>query len=67
MIDILANGRAKARMPRSLILAPTRELAAQVAENFEKFATHHKLSMALLIGGVSFGTKKQLLIKALMC
>ena len=55
MIDILANGRAKARMPRSLILAPTRELAAQVAENFEKFATHHKLSMALLIGGVSFG------------
>jgi superfamily II DNA/RNA helicase len=54
MIDILASGRAKARLPRSLILAPTRELAAQVAESFEKFSTHHKLSMALLIGGVSF-------------
>ena len=58
MIDILANGRAKARMPRSLILAPTRELAAQVAENFEKFATHHNLSMALLIGGVSFSDQE---------
>jgi superfamily II DNA/RNA helicase len=54
MIEILATGRAKARLPRSLILAPTRELAAQVAESFEKFSTHHKLSMALLIGGVSF-------------
>ena len=58
MIDILANGRAKARMPRSLILAPTRELAAQVAENFEKFAIHHNLSMALLIGGVSFSDQE---------
>ena len=54
MIDILASGRAKARLPRSLILAPTRELAAQVAESFENFSSHHKLSMALLIGGVSF-------------
>ena len=63
MIDILANGRAKARMPRSLILAPTRELAAQVAENFEKFATHHKLSMALLIGGVSFSDQEAALDK----
>ncbi len=54
MIEILATGRAKSRLPRSLILAPTRELAAQVAESFEKFSTHHKLSMALLIGGVSF-------------
>ena len=54
MIDILASGRAKARLPRSLILAPTRELAAQVAESFEKFSSYHKLSMALLIGGVSF-------------
>ena len=63
MIDILANGRAKARMPRSLILAPTRELAAQVAENFEKFATNHKLSMALLIGGVSFGDQEAALDK----
>jgi len=55
MIDILAQGRAKARMPRSLILEPTRELAAQVAENFEKYGKHHKLNMALLIGGESFG------------
>ncbi|QQP91417.1 DEAD/DEAH box helicase [Skermanella sp. TT6] len=55
MIEILANGRAKARMPRSLILEPTRELAAQVAENFETYGKHHKLNMALLIGGESFG------------
>jgi superfamily II DNA/RNA helicase len=54
MIEILARGRAKARMPRTLILEPTRELAAQVAESFEKYGKHHKLSMALLIGGVSF-------------
>jgi superfamily II DNA/RNA helicase len=52
MIDILGEGRTRALMPRSLILEPTRELAAQVAENFEKYGTHHKLSMALLIGGV---------------
>ena len=55
MIERLAKGRAKARMPRSLVLAPTRELAAQVSENFEKYGINHKLSMALLIGGVSFG------------
>ena len=55
MIDILSQGRSRARMPRSLILEPTRELAAQVAENFEKYGKHHKLSMALLIGGVSMG------------
>jgi len=61
MIDILAQGRARARMPRSLILEPTRELAAQVAENFEKYGRHHKLSMALLIGGVQMGDQ----IKAL--
>src|SRR6188508_2728231 len=53
MIDILAEGRSRARMPRSLILEPTRELAAQVAENFEKYGVHHKLSMALLIGGTN--------------
>ncbi|PWR23883.1 DEAD/DEAH box helicase [Zavarzinia compransoris] len=53
MIDVLAAGRPKARMPRSLILEPTRELAAQVAENFEKYGKYHKLSMALLIGGTS--------------
>ena len=55
MIDVLANGRARARMPRSLILEPTRELAAQVAENFEKYGKNHDLKMALLIGGVQMG------------
>lgn len=55
MIEILGRGRARARMPRSLILEPTRELAAQVAENFETYGKYHKLSMALLIGGVAFG------------
>ena len=55
MIDILAAGRAKARMPRSLILEPTRELAAQVAVNFDTYGKYHKLSKALLIGGVSMG------------
>ncbi|GAA0585037.1 DEAD/DEAH box helicase [Rhizomicrobium electricum] len=54
MIEMLARGRAKARMPRSLILEPTRELAAQVAESFEKYGKYNKLSMALLIGGTSF-------------
>ncbi len=54
MIDILATGRGRARMPRSLIIAPTRELAAQVSESFEKYGKHNKLSMALLIGGESF-------------
>jgi superfamily II DNA/RNA helicase len=53
MIEILAAGRAKARMPRSLILEPTRELAAQVAENFDTYGKYHKLSKALLIGGTS--------------
>jgi superfamily II DNA/RNA helicase len=55
MIHKLGQGRAKARMPRSLILEPTRELAAQVAEQFEKYGAGYKLNMALLIGGVSFG------------
>lgn len=54
IIELLSRGRAKARMPRSLILEPTRELAAQVAESFETFTKYNKLSMALLIGGVSF-------------
>src|SRR6185503_17183850 len=61
MIDILAEGRAKARMPRSLILEPTRELAAQVAENFEIYGKNNKLSMALLIGGVSFPDQERAL------
>ena len=52
MIDILAAGRAKARMPRSLILEPTRELAAQVAKNFEIYGKYHKLTKALLIGEI---------------
>jgi superfamily II DNA/RNA helicase len=55
MIDILASGRRRARMPRSLILEPTRELAAQVAENFDKYGKNHDLRMALLIGGVQMG------------
>ena len=54
MIDRLAAGRSKARMPRSLVIEPTRELADQVAAAFEKYAKYHKLSWALLIGGVSF-------------
>jgi len=54
MIEILATGRSRARMARSLILTPTRELATQIAENFEIYGKYHKLSMALLIGGVSF-------------
>ncbi len=63
MIDILASGRAKARLPRTLILAPTRELAAQVADSFEKFSVNNKLSMALLIGGVSFADQNAALSK----
>jgi superfamily II DNA/RNA helicase len=54
MITRLETGRARARMPRSLILAPTRELAAQVAQSFEKYGVNHKMTLALLIGGVSF-------------
>ena len=61
MIDVLAHGRRRALMPRSLILEPTRELAAQVAENFEKYGKNHDLKMALLIGGVQMGDQ----IKAL--
>jgi superfamily II DNA/RNA helicase len=61
MIEILAGSRAKARMPRSLILAPTRELASQVAENFEKYGKYHRLTMAKLIGGESFVDQEKLL------
>src|SRR4026208_2037001 len=53
MIDILSEGRSRARMPRSLILEPTRELAMQVSENFVKYGKYHKLNMALLIGGTN--------------
>ncbi len=61
MIEILNNGRARARMPRSLILEPTRELAAQVAENFEKYGKHCPLNYALLIGGESFADQEKAL------
>lgn len=63
MIDILSHGRSRALMPRSLILEPTRELAAQVAENFEKYGKYQKLTMALLIGGVSMGDQLKALEK----
>ncbi len=61
MIDILSGGRAKARMPRSLIIAPTRELAAQISENFVKYGKYHPLAMALLIGGESFTDQEKAL------
>ncbi|CAM1648445.1 DEAD/DEAH box helicase domain [Bartonella choladocola] len=54
MLTLLEKGRARARMPRTLILEPTRELAAQVKENFDQYGANHHLSVALLIGGVSF-------------
>ncbi len=63
MIERLSQGRARARMPRTLILEPTRELADQVAENFRNYGKNHKLTMALLIGGVSFGDQDALLTK----
>ncbi|HVH48430.1 MAG TPA: DEAD/DEAH box helicase, partial [Sphingomicrobium sp.] len=63
MLDILHEGRSRARMPRSLILEPTRELAAQVSENFEKYGKYQKLSMALLIGGVQMGDQVKALEK----
>jgi superfamily II DNA/RNA helicase len=63
MLDILASGRAKARMPRSLILEPTRELALQVAEQFEKYGKYLKLNHALLIGGESMNDQRDVLDK----
>ncbi|HKU91866.1 MAG TPA: DEAD/DEAH box helicase [Sphingomicrobium sp.] len=63
MLDILHHGRSRARMPRSLILEPTRELAQQVSENFEKYGKYHPLSMALLIGGVQMGDQVKALEK----
>jgi superfamily II DNA/RNA helicase len=61
MIDVLASGRARARMPRSLILEPTRELAAQVAESFDVYGKYNKLSKALLIGGSSIADQEKIL------
>jgi ATP-dependent RNA helicase RhlE len=63
MVTLLSRGRARARMPRSLVLAPTRELAAQVAENFDIYAKHTRLTKALLIGGVSFNEQDKLIDK----
>lgn len=61
MIEILAGGRAKARMPRSLILSPTRELAAQIADNFDTYGKNSKLTKALLVGGSSMGDQIKIL------
>ncbi len=61
MIEMLHGGRAKARMPRSLILEPTRELAAQVAVNFDTYGKYHKMTKALLVGGESMGEQMKLL------
>jgi len=58
MLNLLERGRARARMPRTLILEPTRELAAQVEEQFNKYGRNHKLTVALLIGGVSFNDQE---------
>src|SRR5579863_8105930 len=59
MIDKLAAGRARARMPRSLVIEPTRELATQVAASFETYGKYHRLSTALLIGGERFGDQER--------
>ncbi|EFL90271.1 DEAD/DEAH box helicase [Ahrensia sp. R2A130] len=61
MISLSEKGRARARMPRTLILEPTRELAAQVEQNFEKYAVNHKLNVALLIGGTSMEKQMKIL------
>jgi superfamily II DNA/RNA helicase len=63
MLTMLEKGRARARMPRTLILEPTRELAAQVVEQFEKYGKNHKLNVALIIGGVSFGDQDAKLVR----
>jgi superfamily II DNA/RNA helicase len=63
MLTMLEHGRGRARMPRTLILEPTRELAAQVEESFAKYGVNHKLNVALLIGGVSFDNQDSKLIR----
>src|SRR5438105_298351 len=63
MLTMLEHGRARARMPRTLILEPTRELAAQVEESFAKYGVNHRLNVALLIGGVSFDNQDSKLIR----
>jgi superfamily II DNA/RNA helicase len=68
MLTMLERGRARARMPRTLILEPTRELAAQVHENFEKYGKNHRLNIVLLIGGTSrLRTRTASLSAAPMC
>src|SRR5579863_945352 len=63
MLSRLEQGRARARMPRTLILEPTRELAAQVEESFARYGRNHKLNVALLIGGVSFGDQEMKIMR----
>ena len=63
MVTTLSRGRARARMPRSLVLAPTRELATQVAESISTYSSNSNLSMGLLIGGVAFGEQIALIDK----
>src|SRR6201999_818681 len=63
MITMLESGRARARMPRTLILEPTRELAAQVKENFDRYGAGQKLNVALIIGGVSFDDQGSKLVR----
>ena len=63
MLDILSGSRARARMPRSLILEPTRELALQVAENFVQYGKYLKLTHALIIGGESMSDQKDVLMR----
>ena len=63
MLTMLESGRARARMPRTLILEPTRELAAQVEDSFDKYGKNHKLNVALIIGGVSFDDQDNKLMR----
>ncbi len=63
MLTMLEQGRARARMPRTLILEPTRELAAQVEDSFDKYGKNHKLNVALIIGGVSFDDQDMKLMR----
>src|ERR1700691_2695699 len=63
MLTMLEQGRARARMPRTLILEPTRELAAQVEDSFAKYGVNHKLNVALIIGGVSFDDQDNKLMR----
>ena len=65
MVEILNSGKSKSRMPRSLILAPTRELAMQVSEEFSKINQYLNLQMVLLIGGTSFTEQENKLSKSL--